>query len=283
MAEPILKWLGGKREQLREIMPLIQKNLNGTNKYLEPFVGGGSIAFSLNYNNILINDLNSELINLYLMVKDNLSLLVEELEELQYRTTPEYYYHIRNLDRNLENFNSLSNSFKAARTLYLNKMCFNGLYRVNQKGQFNSPIGRTSSGKPPQILDLPKLEELSDFLNCGVFKICNLDYAEFLSCYAAKGDVIYLDPPYDYASGEGFTSYQKDGWTSKDTEKLADLCNTYKQDLGCHLIISNNDTPLIRDLFTEKSGWQIKEISTRRNINCKGDGRNTGREVIIYC
>lgn len=281
--QPILKWVGSKRlykdEIEKYIKPFLPNDPESKVKYLEPFVGGGSIAFDLEWKNTYINDLNEELVNLYRCIRDNLSEVLGHVDFLQSKTTnAEDYYKIRTLDR-IDNEKMLD-SFRAARTIYLNKMCFNGLYRVNKKGQFNAPIGRTTTGDPPTLIKEDQIKDLSFFLQRVYIE--NMDYRDFVDRYASKGDVVYLDPPYDYALGEGFTSYQKDGWTTENTIELANFCNLMKDQRGCNFIVSNNDTPLIRDLFKVEDGWQIEEIETLRSINCKGDKRKTGREVIIH-
>ena len=138
--ESVLKWVGGKRQLLGYLLPIIQSKLNGYNRYYEPFVGGGSVAFALEYNNTIINDLNSELINTYKMIKENPKLLTYLLtiHENNHYSDSNYFYEVRQIDR-LKDYKNVSDVVKASRFIYLNKTCFNGLYRVNSKGFFNVP------------------------------------------------------------------------------------------------------------------------------------------------
>ena len=242
--QPILRWAGGKTQLLPEIKKLIIPKLTQYNTYFEPFVGGGAVVFDLEYPKSVINDVNTELINVYRIVKDNPFALISELENLAQDFNTQKYYEIRNLDR-LPNFKNKSDVFKAARTLFLNKTCFNGLYRVNKKGFFNSPIGRTVSGKTPDIVQEYKILELSKGLKN--FKIENTSYETVLA-QAASGDVIYLDPPYDYEDNHTFVGYNEESFSKKDLDKLFSVCEELTNK-GCFVIISNNATTYVLDLF----------------------------------
>ena len=266
--ESVLKWVGGKRQLLGYLLPIIQSKLNGHNRYYEPFVGGGSVAFALEYNNTIINDLNSELINTYKMIKEKPSLLIYLLtiHEDKHYSDSNYYYDVRQLDR-LKDYKILPDVVKASRIIYLNKTCFNGLYRVNSKGFFNVPKGKQLSKVDIVIKD--KIYNLSNYLNSNNVVISD----------CRSGDVIYFDPPYDYENS-GFTSYVKDGFNKKDLLDLKNICDELIEK-GCFVVISNNDTEYVRQLFSD-SKYTIKEVLAKRSINSNGKKRSNAKEVIIY-
>ena len=280
--KPILKWPGGKGQILEELKKYITPELLEGHRYIEPFIGGGALAFDLEHPNTLISDLNPELTNLYEVVKRKPEELIRELEQHQYMaccedTAEDHYYEVRAWDRE-PSFLLMSSISRAARTVYLNKTCFNGLYRVNSKGYFNSPIGRSSSGKVPDIVQADAIRELSKFLQ--TVDIRTGDYRTVVNdLKPLPGTVIYLDPPFD--KGEeiataGFVGYQKEGWTKHDLEILKSECDYWSR-LGCKIIVSNNDTEFVRELFSD---WEIHSVDVRRNINRNGDNRK-GKEVII--
>lgn len=261
---------------MKDLLPLIKNNLKEGSTFYEPFAGGLAVTLALQYSNTIVNDLNSELINMYKVIRDNPEELISELKCFQNSHNTEFYYHIRNLDRT-DILDKMGDVAKAARTIYLNKTCFNGLYRVNSKGQFNSPIGRTSSGKTPDIVQEDLIREMSEYLKTVQFH--NGDYKKCLTT-AKAGDVVYLDPPYDQdesISTDGFVGYQKEGWTRENLRELKRLCDELVF-RGCKVIISNNDTEFVRQLF---SGYKFKEIEVKRSINRDGNKRK-GKELIIY-
>lgn len=279
--KPIIKWPGGKRALLPELTKLINKDTIGEGRYYEPFTGGGALAFDLGHDKCVINDLNKELVNLYQVVRDFPDLLIAKLEEYAelHKNNPEYtYYTIRAFDR-ADNWNEIDSISKAARTIYLNKTCFNGLYRVNSKGYFNAPIGRTSSGKLPTIVDAEAIRELSAYL-C---KYCWIRYGTYKEAVrdVRKGDLVYFDPPYDYEDGNGFTEYQKEGWNRSDLESLYDTCVDLAK-RGVKVVVSNNATTFVKELFSKSKRFEIREVDCKRSINCKATGRGPVKEVIIY-
>lgn len=277
MAEPILKWPGGKGWSKPYLSAYLSPEILDGHTYIEPFIGGGSIAFNLEYQNTIINDINPELINLYKIVADYPEELIAELTKFAQFHSDEFYYTVRAWDRD-PNFNSYPPVKRAARTVYLNKTGFNGLYRVNKKGYFNVPIGRTTSGKMPDIVQADKIRRLSTYLKQGV-KILNLDYKEVIEM-AQPGSILFLDPPYSSFPGKnGFVSYAKDGWTDDDLEELRNLCN-FKIQQGCHIILTNNATPRVVELFSTPD-YHIDLVDVKRSINSKGDGRGAVKEVII--
>ena len=280
--KPILKWAGGKSALVPELKKYITPELLEGNRYIEPFIGGGALAFDLGYKHTTISDLNPELTNLYGVVKSDPEGLIKELKNHQAFACAEefaedHYYEVRAWDRD-RYFDVVSPVMKAARTIYLNKTCFNGLYRVNSKGYFNSPIGRSSSGKAPDIVQEKAIRELHDFLQA--VDIQTGDYRTVVNDWRPMpGDVIYLDPPYD--KGEeietaGFVAYQKEGWTREDLKLMKPECDYWSR-LGAKIVISNNDTQFVRELFSD---WEIHSVDVRRSINRNGDNRK-GKEVII--
>ena len=274
--KPVIKWVGGKTQLLKELKEIIIPALKEDSYYYEPFCGGAALALDLEHKNTILNDLNSELINMYKVIRDNSEELISELKRFQNSHNAEFYYYIRNLDRT-DALSKMSDVAKAARTIYLNKTCFNGLYRVNSKGQFNSPIGRTSSGKTPDIVQEDLIREMSKFLKTVQFH--NGDYRESL-VHAKNGDVVFFDPPYDQdesISSDGFVGYQKEGWTRKDLEELKTVCDELSI-RGVKVVLTNNDTEFVRKLF---AGYNFREVEVKRSINRDGNKRK-GKELIIY-
>lgn len=274
--KPVIKWVGGKTQLLKELKEIISPALKEDSYYYEPFCGGAALALDLEHKNTILNDLNSELINMYRVIKHKPEELIAELKRFQNSHNPEFYYHIRNLDRT-DALSKMSDVVKAARTIYLNKTCFNGLYRVNSKGQFNSPIGRTSSGKTPDIVQEDLIREMSQYLKTVQFH--NGDYRESL-VHAKNGDVVFFDPPYDQdesISSEGFVGYQKEGWTRKDLEELKTVCDELSI-RGVKVVLTNNDTEFVHELF---AGYNFREVEVKRSINRDGNKRK-GKELIIY-
>lgn len=274
--EPIIKWAGGKRLLTNELGKLIDlETLKANNgRYFEPFVGGGALFFDLEYENSVINDCNSELINTYEVVRDLPNRLINKLNKYKSQYDDDFFDDIRQMDRK-KNFKKLSRVTRAARFIFLNKTCYNGLYRVNSQGYFNVPNGRY---KNPDIVNAEKIKKTSEFLQKNGISIRNMDFEDAVSD-AERGDVIYFDPPYDYEA-TGFTSYIPNGFARKDLEKLHTLCEKLILK-GCVVIISNNDTDFVNELFKENH-YQINHIEANRFINCDGENRKKVKEVIIY-
>jgi len=275
--KPFLKWAGGKR-QLLDVLLQYTNNI-GTGKYFEPFLGGGSLFFALQKDRSVINDFNPEIVNAYQVIKDYPEELIEELKIHALNNSSEYFYQIRGLDRN-SNFESYSAIQKAARTIYLNRTCYNGLYRVNSSGYFNVPFGRY---KNPLICDENNIREISEFFNKKNILIRNSDFEEAVSD-AQAGDYIYFDPPYDYEDGKGFVGYVKEGFNHNDLLRLKKVCDELIA-RDCKVLISNNDTEFVRNTFTGDNFEIIYEtipLQTKRSINSNAKKRNNGREVLIY-
>jgi DNA adenine methylase len=268
---PVLKWAGGKTQLLPEINKRLPKQFN---TYYEPFFGGGALLFSLLPSSAVINDLNSELMNVYKCIKHDTQFpkLLKELDRHQSLHSKSYYYLIRDLDCS-PYYKNWRDYERAARTIYLNKTCFNGLYRVNKKGHFNTPIG---TEKYKKLYDLDNITNMHEYLKNNNVKILCGSYSSAVKD-AKAGDFVYFDPPYDYQDGDGFTSYTADGFTKEDQ---VELFNLFKElsDKGVYVMLSNNNTDFIRDLYKD---YNIGVVHAKRVINHKGDGRGAVEEVII--
>lgn len=261
-AGPFLKWAGGKSQLLATIERRLPKHFN---RYFEPFLGGGAVFFRLLPERALLSDINEELINCYRVVRDDVESLVEELR--RHRNDRHHFYRIR-----AQNVATLSDVQRAARLIFLNKTCFNGLYRVNSKGQFNVPFGRY---KNPRICDAANLLAVSRVL-CSASMVCAPFEVALIE--AGKGDFVYLDPPYQPISATSkFTGYTRGAFGYEDQVRLA---ATFK-DLhkrGCLLMLSNSDSPVVRDLYAD---FQAEVVHATRAINCKADRRGRIRELLI--
>ena len=267
--KPILKWVGGKRQLLSQIIPLIPEH----NTYIEAFIGGGAVLFDLAPQNAIISDYNSELINLYNVIKEQPQALIEALKVHSELNSSEYFYKIRSMDRDAT-YKELPNYERAARIVFLNKTCFNGLYRVNSQGFFNSPYGKY---KRPKICDEELINRLSDYFNRNDIKIFCQDYKETLKM-AEKGDFVYLDPPYMPISvSSSFTGYTDNGFSYEMQKQLRDECIKLKEK-DISFIQSNSDCPEIRELYKD---FDIIPVLAKRSINSKGDRRGNVGEVLI--
>ena len=263
---PIVKWVGGKRQLMFELIKNMPKSYN---RYFEPFIGGGALFFELQPQNGYISDMNEELINLYTVVKDDVYKLIDDLNK--HKVSKEYFLKIRNLDRT-EKYNSLSDVKKASRFIYLNRTCFNGMYRVNSQGQFNVPFGNY---KNPRIVDAENLINCSKLLKNT--EICCADFSEILN-KVQKGDFVYFDPPYvPLNETSSFTSYTKDGFDLDMQFKLRDVCDELDS-MGVMFMLSNSDTKLVNELY---SSYEIKKVFASRAINANGNGRGKITEVLV--
>lgn len=263
---PIVKWVGGKRQLMFELLKNMPKSYN---RYFEPFIGGGALFFELQPQNGYISDMNKELINLYTVVRDDVYALIDDLNK--HEVSKEYFLKIRNLDRS-EKYNSLSDVKKASRFIYLNRTCFNGMYRVNSQGQFNVPFGNY---KNPRIVDTENLINCSKLLKNT--EICCADFSEILN-KAQKGDFVYFDPPYvPLNETSSFTSYTKDGFDLDMQFKLRDICDELDS-MGVMFMLSNSDTKLVNELY---SNYEIKKVFASRAINANPNGRGKITEVLV--
>ncbi|MFS0819192.1 DNA adenine methylase [Lysinibacillus sp. 1P01SD] len=261
-AKPVLKWAGGKTQML----DILKENMpTKFNKYIEPFIGGGALFFELAPTNAIIADSNPELINLYKIIAENVDELIEELKEM--KNEEEFFYLIRAI-----NPDTLTDVSRAARTLYLNRTCFNGLYRVNKQGKFNVPFGKY---KNPKICDEENLHVVSKVLKNTT--IIHSDYKDVLREYAEPGDFIFLDPPYiPISQNSDFKRYTKEQFYEEDQRELAEEVKRLR-DIGCHVLLTNSNHPLVHELYKE---FEISVHQTKRNINSVASKRK-GEDVLV--
>ncbi|MBN2766858.1 MAG: Dam family site-specific DNA-(adenine-N6)-methyltransferase [Paludibacteraceae bacterium] len=259
--KPFLKWAGGKTQLLTELnkcTPLYY------NKYIEPFIGGGAMFFNLNPSISLISDANEELIITYNEIKNNVEEVISLLKTFEH--TEDFFYRIRAL-----NPIELENVYRAARLIYLNKTCFNGLYRVNKKGLFNVPYGKGSGN----FLQESLLRDANEFLQNTT--ILHSDYLKVLQNYSEPNDFIFLDPPYHPISpNSDFKRYTKEFFYDEDQKKLND---EFKRlvNLGCNVLLTNSYHPFILDLYKD---FEIRIIETKRMISSNSNTRN-GKDIIV--
>lgn len=261
-----IKWPGGKLKLIPELETRLPSDYG---RYIEPFFGGGALYFSIQPAYAYLSDINSELINFYVQLRDKVDQLIPILKT--YRYEPDYYYAIRNVDRT-EGYKSWDKLDKAARFYYLNKTCYNGLYRVNKHGHFNVPIGRY---KNPNFCDEERLREASEALFGQKFKTCT-----FRQCvsWARLNDFVYFDPPYLPVSETAkFTAYASTGFSLEDHHDLKRVC-VQLDTVGCRWMQSNSDTPTIRALYRD---YNIEVVQCPRAINSKASKRGPVNELII--
>lgn len=262
LPKPVLKWAGGKTQLLSELGDKIPQSFN---KYIEPFFGGGAFFYHINPDRAVIADLNPELVNLYKSLAEDPDKIIDYLS--QYKNTEDFFYKIRK-----KQFSALNQFEAAARTIFLNKTCFNGLYRVNKSGQFNVPFGRY---KNPKICDSDTLYAASSVLKKA--EIVLGDYKNVLKNYAEAGDLVFLDPPYlPISKYADFKRYTKEQFYEEDHRELAEEVQRLHE-IGCHVLLTNSNHPLVHELY---SNFKIEVIQTKRYINCNSENR-TGEDVIV--
>lgn len=267
MCKPPIKWVGGKRQLLSQLIPLLP---NSYNRYYEPFFGGGALFFSLKPNKATLIDSNPELANLYQVIRDKPYELLQHLST--HTNEHDYYYQIRALDRDDATFERLSDVERASRFMFLNRTGYNGLWRVNSKGQNNVPYGRYVN---------PTIVDADNIMNCSAaLKHAEITCTDFGSIKPnlKKNDFIYFDPPYHPVNvTSNFTSYTKAGFGEDMQIKLKELCD-YINKIGAYFMVSNSHTPLILDLYKD---YQLIPVEANRAINCKASGRGKIKELVI--
>lgn len=269
---PVVKWAGGKRQILEKLKANLPEKFNN---YFEPFIGGGALLFDLAPKNATINDVNQELLAIYTCLKDDelYRLMLEELDKHERNHSEEYYYQVREWDRD-PRFELEPLWKRAARAIYLNKSCFNGLYRVNAKGYFNVP-----SAKKEHVVTYSKanMEEIHEYFKDDNVTILSGDFVE-ATRNAHEGDFVYFDPPYDtWEDKESFTAYSKFDFNKDDQRRLAD-CFKDLTNRGVKCMLSNHNTAYINELY---NGFNIQVIKAKRMINANAAGRGAVEEVII--
>jgi len=263
-----IKWVGGKKQLLEQFKPLFPKKIE---RYFEVFVGGGAVLFYIikiyKPKYVFISDINKELINTYEVIKNDVENLIIELKKLKELHSKKVYYEIRAEDPKL-----LSPLTRASRFIYLNKTCFNGLYRVNSKGGFNVPMG---SYKNPSIYQEKELREISKLLKDVEIKIMSF---EEITKLTRKNDFIYLDPPYyPLKNKQSFTTYTAGNFLEKEQKQLAEIFKKLDKK-GCKVMLSNSNTDFIKDLYKE---FNINFVNANRMINCDGSKRGKIKEVVV--
>lgn len=259
---PIMKWAGGKTQLLPDLLPSVPQQYG---RYIEPFFGGGALFFAIEPRNAVISDSNPELINMYRRVAGDVDGVIAKLKT--YENDEGMYYEIRAQD-----WTRLPETEAAARTLYLNRTCFNGLYRVNRKGEFNTPFAHY---KNPKICNEDDLRRASALLRSAEI-VCG-DYSEVLDRYAESGDFVFLDPPYVPISRySDFNRYTKEQFEESDQRRLAEKVAELK-DRGCHVVLTNSNHPLVSELYGD---YKMTVVQTKRHVSCNGKARR-GEDVIV--
>ena len=259
-AYPFVKWAGGKRALIPNIVQVLPESFND---YYEPFLGGGAVFFGLDsriHKKAILSDLNAELILTYRMLQKSPQDVIDALEKHQKKHSQKHYSNTRDKGHFEQDAVKL-----VARFIYLNKTCYNGLYRVNKSGKFNVPMG---SYKNPNVCDKDNLLAVSEVLKNAELKVQSFDQIQ-----PSAGDLIYCDPPYD----ETFTQYTDKGFDSSDQMALRKSCDEWRK-AGAYVIVSSSDTEFIRKIW---NGYQFTEVRAARNINCKGSERNKVTELLI--
>jgi len=264
----IVKWAGGKSQLLGQFDKLFTEKADF---YIEPFLGSGAVFFHIkrrfNPKKVILSDTNEELINAYTVVRDKVDALIKALKKHKEQHSKEYYYKIRAQDPA-----ALTDVEKAARFIYLNKTCFNGLYRVNSKGKFNVPMGNY---KNPGILKEDILREANKLLQGVELKVMSF---ENVLDFAKMGAFIYLDPPYyPLTKTSSFTAYTKEVFLEEEQKKLAELFKKLDK-MNCKLMLSNSDHSFIRDLYKE---FKQESVYAKRLINCDATKRGPITELVV--
>lgn len=267
--KPFLQWVGGKREMIKQYQAFFPTSFN---TYWEPFLGGGAMYFHLNPGRSVVNDSNQELVRTYEAIRDHPYNVIDLLQQLRRKHSKELYMTIRSLDRKINIFKNFYDYEIAARMIYLNQTCFNGVYRVNKLGQFNVPIG---SSLNRVICDPEAITKASESLQQTIIK--SEDFEAHIR-KAQKGDFIYLDPPYEPISEySDFTRYTKEKFYKHDQRRLANVVK-YLDKKGCQVMLSNSNAPLIREIYDK---FNIHEVYSARNLNSKSDKRGKIIELLI--
>jgi DNA adenine methylase len=269
LVAPVLKWVGGKRQLLDAFTSLLPDRVT---TYCEPFVGGGALLFDLQPKIAYVNDINNELIRVYEIIKNNVEALITALQG--FKNEAEYFYAVRDWDRDKATYSSLTDIQKAARIIYLNKTCYNGLFRVNSAGEFNSPFGNYRN---PNIVNAPVLRAVSSYLKAATVHLTSLDYAEVLRALP-KGAFVYLDPPYDPVSDtSSYTGYAKGGFSRDEQIRLRESCDELHK-RGLQFMLSNSATDFIKEQYAK---YSITIVKAKRTINSDAAKRGEIDEVVV--
>ncbi len=268
---PVVKWVGGKRQLLDVFDPLFPRQVTS---YCEPFLGGGAVLFKLQPEVAYVNDINSELIQMYEVIRDDVEGLIQALSE--HPNEKEHFYSVRDWDRDKAQYGELTKVQKAARTIYLNKTCYNGLFRVNNSGEFNAPFGRY---KNPNIVNAPVLRAVSGYFQNAQVTFSSADYTETLG-HLSEETFVYLDPPYDPVSGTAnFTGYAKGGFDQAEQIRLRQYCDEL-DGRGIRFMLSNSATEFIKELYAS-SPYNITIVKAKRAVNSNAARRGQVDEVVV--
>lgn len=273
LIKPYLKWAGGKRQLLPEIRRHLPSMRGLT--YYEPFLGAGAVFFDIQPLRAVINDFNEQLVLTYNVIRNNVEELIQALNLHKQANNEEYYYEIRAQDRAQNVFGNLTDIEKAARLVFLNKTCYNGLYRVNSQGLFNVPYGRYRN---PAICEETVLRAIHNYLQNDNIVILNGDFTEAVQ-NADRRSFVYFDPPYHSPDNTNFTGYQADGFGEADQIRLRDVFLELT-DHGAKCMLSNSDTPFIRTLYNNER-FDIITVQAKRTINSNSAGRGDVSEVLV--
>lgn len=269
LVAPVVKWVGGKRQLLDDLTPLFPKRIAS---YCEPFLGGGAVLFNLQPKAAYVNDINFDLIQMYEVIRDNVEELISILSN--HLNEEEHFYNVRDWDRAKEKYGQLSKVQKAARIIFLNKTCYNGLFRVNNAGEFNTPFGHY---KNPNIVNAPTLRAVSIYFQQAQISFSSTDYADVLA-KVNKGTFVYLDPPYDPVSDTAnFTGYAKGGFERSEQIRLRECCDDLNR-RGIKFMLSNSATDFIREQYAE---YNITIVKAKRAINSNAAKRGQVDEVVV--
>ena len=269
LVAPVVKWVGGKRQLLDVLVPLFPKRFLS---YCEPFLGGGAVLFKLQPRVAYINDINSELMQMYGVIRDNVEELIIALSK--HPNEAEHFYSVRDWDRDKERYQKLSRVDRAARIIYLNKTCYNGLFRVNNAGEFNSPFGHY---KNPNIVNAPTLRAVSSYFQKAEITFSSMDYSEVLE-KVPRGTFVYLDPPYDPVSETAnFTGYSKGGFDQTEQIRLRECCDELNE-RGIKFMLSNSATDFIKSQY---NAYNITVVKAKRAINSDATKRGEVEEVVV--
>lgn len=269
LVAPVVKWVGGKRQLLDDLTPLFPKRILS---YCEPFLGGGAVLFKLQPRVAYINDINSELMQMYGVIRDNVEELIIALSK--HPNEADHFYSVRDWDRDKERYQKLSRVDRAARIIYLNKTCYNGLFRVNNAGEFNSPFGHY---KNPNIVNAPTLRAVSSYFQKAEITFSSMDYSEVLE-KVPRGTFVYLDPPYDPVSETAnFTGYSKGGFDQTEQIRLRECCDELNE-RGIKFMLSNSATDFIKSQY---NAYNITVVKAKRAINSDATKRGEVEEVVV--
>lgn len=271
LVAPVLKWVGGKRQLMDEIKRYLPEDIN-KRTYYEPFMGGAAVLFELQPKKAVVNDVNQELINVYKTIRDSVDELILDLKK--HENTSEYFYEVRDLDRDKIKYQTLSDLERASRILYLNKTCFNGLFRVNSSGEFNVPYGKY---KNPNIVNEITLRAVSNYFNSSKIEFRCGDFEDAIKGIR-KNSFVYLDPPYDPVSdSSSFTGYAKGGFGREEQIRLKEMVDRLTEK-GVKVMLSNSYTEFILDLYSE---YRVEIVYAKRNVNAVANKRGEIKEVLV--